>query len=204
MHRLTPTEKRVFHRLSTPAKIQDFVNAIPFNFADTCLSPRMVLRRNTAHCMEGALFAALALRVHGHPPLVVDLDVGRGDDAHVIAVYRKRGHWGAISKTNHAVLRYRDPVYRSIRELVMSYFHEYSDKKGHKTLRSYTRPIDLRRFDRINWMTSTKDLEEIHDFLADATHFPVLPSPTMIKRLRRTDAIERKAGEIVEWKKPRR
>ncbi len=196
---------RVLRRLSTPVKIQDYVNALPFNFCtdgDTCFSPRTVLKEGTAHCMEGALLAALALRVHGHPPLVVDLEAGRGDDAHVITVFRHRGRWGAISKTNHAVLRYRDPVYHSIRELVMSYFHEYSDDDGEKTLRSFTRPINLSRFDRQDWMTSPDDVWFVPEYLADAPHTPIL-RPGVSRLLRGIDDIEHEMGVIVEWKKPR-
>lgn len=193
----------MLRKLSTPAKIQDFLNTLPFNFCangDTCFSPRMVLKKRTAHCMEGAMFAAAALRLQGHDPLVVDLEAAAHDDAHVIAVFREGRHWGAISKTNHAVLRYRDPVYRSIRELVMSYFHEYTDTNGRKTLRSYTRPVNLARFDRFSWMTSEEDVWSIPEYLADATHQPITDRRTAAG-LRVLDSFERSVLDRVEWKK---
>ena len=121
-------EVRVFRKLNSPKKIQDFLNKIPINFeekGDTFISPRKILETNKCHCIEGALFAALALRFHGYKPLVVDLTSSNDDYDHVIAVFKKHGKWGAISKTNHGVLRYREPVYSNIRELVMSFFHEY-------------------------------------------------------------------------------
>src|SRR3989338_8757705 len=124
----TPAELRILKKLSTPAKIQDFLDAMPFNTVDdneTCMSPRLVLRQHTAQCMEGAMFAAAALRVHGFPPLVLDLSAAKEDADHVVAIFQINGCWGAISKTNHAVLRYREPVYKTMRELVMSFFHEY-------------------------------------------------------------------------------
>lgn len=206
MFGLTPAETRILRRLTKPAKIQDFLETIPSNFeshGETCLSPRRVLREHHAHCIEGAMLAALALRIHGHRPLVLDLTAASHDQDHVIAVFQQNRRWGAISKSNHSVLRYRDPVYRTIRELVLSYFHEYTDVRGDKTLRSYTRPLDLSRFDRYAWMTSEEDVWAIPNALADAPHIPLL-TPSGVRRLRRADPIERKAGELLRWKKPLR
>ena len=151
--------------------------------------------------MEGALLAAAALRIHGHKPLVVDLTATKNDFDHVIVVFKQHNYWGAISKTNHAVLRYRDPVYKTIRELVLSYFHEYFDDKGRKNLRSYTDPVDLSRFDKYNWMTSEEEVWYIPEYLAEAKHFPLL-SRKQIAVLKKPDTIEMKAGDLVEWKKP--
>jgi hypothetical protein len=148
--------------------------------------------------MEGALLAATALRFHGFRPLVVDLFASKKDFDHVIAVYRYRGRWGSLSKTNHAVLRFRDPVYATIRELVMSFFHEYLNDDGVKTLRSYTDPIDLARFDSREWMTSKQEVWYIPDFLALAPHHKIL-TRSQIARLRRADPIEVKAGKLLEW-----
>ena len=148
---LSNKELSVLKRLDTPQKIQDFVSAIPQNFepdGDSCMSVREVLKNRRAHCIEGALVAALALWVHGEAPLVMDLSANDIDEDHIITLFQKNGYWGAISKGNHAYVRYRDPVYRSIRELAMSYFHEYYDTKGNKTLRSFSRPLDLSRLDR--------------------------------------------------------
>jgi len=197
----------VFQRLNTPKKIQDFLNKIPTNFEpgrETVLSPRMVLRENRAHCMEGAMFAATALRFKGHKPLIVDLTSVKNDYDHVITVFKHKGHWGAISKTNHAVLRYREPVYKNIRELVMSYFHEYfTNHDGKKTLRSYSRPVDLSRFDKQGWMTAEQDIWYVPEYLLEVAHLPIL-SRSQIAFLRKADPIEVKAGSLLEWKKKSR
>jgi hypothetical protein len=146
------------------------------------------------------MLAALALRLQGERPLVLDLTATPSDFDHVITVFRQNGHWGAISKTNHMVLRYRDPVYRTIRELALSYFHEYTDDKGRKTLRSYSRPVDLSRFDDVDWMTTEEDVWDVPSYLADVTHIPLL-SRTQIASLRPADEFERQVGSLVQWKK---
>jgi len=151
--------------------------------------------------MEGAMLAAAVLEFHGHKPLVLDLrSVKPGDDDHVGALFRQFGCWGAISKTNHAVLHYREPVYKTIRELVLSYFHEYFLKDGRKTLREYSQPLDLNYFNNLNWRTSEADLFEVPAKLDAVKHIKII-SPQQIKNLRRADKVEIKAGEIVEWKK---
>jgi hypothetical protein len=162
MFNLTAQELKQLKQLSTPAKIQDFLNTLPFNFeldGDTCQSPRQVLQSGTAHCLEGAMLAALALRLQGHKPLLMDLKSINGiDDDHVVALFKLRGRWGGITKTNHAVLRYREPVYLSLRELAMSFFHEYFLHSGRKTMRSYSTAFDLSKFDRRGWITSDEDV----------------------------------------------
>ncbi len=193
-------------KLHTPAKIQDFLNTMPFNFetlGDTCKSPRRVLAERKAQCMEGAMFAATALRLLGHPPLVVDLESTDDDHDHVIAVFKVRGRWGAISKTNHAVLRYREPIYASVRELVMSYFHEYFLKDGRKTMRAFSRPVNLARFDGQNWMTSEEPVWFVPEHLCDIPHQAILKTKDVVA-LRKADDVEISAGEIVEWRKPKR
>jgi hypothetical protein len=204
MFGFTKEEVRVFKSLNTPKKIQDFLNTIPANFephGDTVLSPRMILKENRAHCMEGAMFAAAALRFHGHKPLVLDLTTVKDDHDHVVAVFKHKGHWGAISKTNHAVLRYREPIYKSIRELVMSYFHEYfTNHDGKKTLRSYSMPVDLSKFDQQGWMTSEQDVWYVPEYLFEVPHRPIL-NKSQIAMLRKADKIEIEAGKITEWKK---
>ena len=203
MFNLNEKELKIFKSLNTPKKIQDFLNKIPINFeekGDTSLSPRRVLKENKAHCMEGAMLAALALRINGEKPLVIDLTANAKDFDHVVCVFKRKGKWGAIGKTNHAVLRYREPIYRDIRELVMSFFHEYFDDNGKKNLRSYSLPVDLSRFDSINWMTSEKDVWEIPDYLAKVKHYPIL-TRSQIARLRKADKIEIEAGKLTEWKK---
>ncbi|HKZ33779.1 MAG TPA: hypothetical protein VJ142_00880 [Candidatus Nanoarchaeia archaeon] len=200
---LNKREIKILKGLNTPGKIQDFLNRIPINFeekGDTCMSPRMVLKNRKAHCIEGAMLAAAALRVHGEKPLVVDMTATKKDFDHVICVFKKDGKWGAIGKTNHAVLRYREPIYKSIRELVMSFFHEYFDDDGKKNLRSYSAPVDLSRFDHFNWMASEEDIWYIPDYLEKIKHFPIL-TRSQIAGLRKADRVELDAGDIVEWKK---
>ena len=200
---LNKDEIKILKALNTPKKIQNFLNKLPINFeekGDTCFSPRLVLRNNKAHCMEGAVFAAACLRVNGGKPLIVDLLATKKDDDHVICVFKKNGLWGAIGKTNHAVLRYREPIYRNIRELVMSFFHEYFDNKGRKNLRSFSAPFDLSRLDHLNWMASEEGIWFVHDYLDKAKHFPIL-NRRQIAGLRRADDVEIIAGKIIEWKR---
>ncbi|MFA5174483.1 MAG: hypothetical protein WC438_04855 [Candidatus Pacearchaeota archaeon] len=202
MFDLTKKEEEIFRKLDSPEKIQDFINKIPMNFdyqRDTCCSPRRVLEKNKCHCIEGAIFAALALRIHGHTPLIVLMKADKDDFDHVIAVFKKNGFWGAISKTNHGVLRYRDPIYKNIRELVMSYFNEYTDKKGRKTLRSYSVPVNLSIFDNKNWATDEKDLWYIDSYLDKVKHYKVL-NKKQIKELRKADKIEIDIGKVTEYK----
>jgi hypothetical protein len=184
-----PIEWKVLRRLNAPEKIQRFLDCeVAYNKepdGPTCRSPRRVLRDRTAHCLEGALFGAAALRANGNPPLLLDLEAVRDDD-HVLAVFRQRGHWGAIAKSNYAGLRYREPVYRSLRELAMSYFEHYYNLAAEKTLRGYSRTVNLRRFDRIGWMTSEEDLWAISDYLFEIPHRPLL-SAGAASRLSRVD-----------------
>lgn len=176
MEILTAHEKRVLRSLSTPWKVQKYLDALPYNKepnGDTCRSPRRTIRDQTAHCFEAALLAAAALQVHGHPPLILDLESVRDDD-HVITVFRMDRLWGAMAKSNYSGLRFREPVYRTLRELVMSYFEHYYNLKGEKTLRGFSRPVNLTRFDNLNWMTSEHDVWEIPEYLTTIRHTPIL------------------------------
>lgn len=202
---LTPAEFVTLRRLSTPQKIQDFLTALPQNFeqtGQTCLSVREVLGQRRAHCIEGAMLAALALWIQGEPPLLLDLKATRDYD-HVVALFRRGGYWGAISKTNNPVLRYRDPVYRSLRELAMSYFHEYANKRAQKTLRSWAGPFDLRRVDPELWVSNPKNCWEIGNHLDELRHWPLVTA-RQAKLLRLRDAIERKSGTLRQHKPRRR
>jgi hypothetical protein len=201
---LSPREFAVLERLDSPARIQAWLNATPINHeldGETVLSVREVVRQRRAHCIEGAMLAACALWVHGDPPLVVHLDCDASDYPHVIAVFRRHGAWGALSKTNGAPLRYRDPIYRTLRELSLSYFHEYSNRRGHKTLRSYSAPFDLRRLPVGDWVTNAKSCWATHDRLAALRHYPLI-NRRQEKLLTRRDAFERKAGKLVEYPRP--
>ncbi len=200
MFGLTPIEFRLLRRLVSPAQVQDFLNTIPIRGSggDRCRSPRLVLRERSAHCVEGALLGALALRLQGRPPLLLDLRANRRDYDHVVALFRERGAWGAVSHTNHAVLRYREPIYRSIRELALSYFHEYFTNDGRKNLRNFSRPFNLSRFDRRGWATAEKDIWYVPEALDRVKHYTIL-TPAMVRSLRRADAIEIKAGKLKVW-----
>src|SRR3989344_461654 len=203
MFNLTEKEEKIFKSLKNPAEIQDFLNKIPINFdyhKDTCMSPRMILRKNKCHCIEGAIFAALALRFQGKRSLIVHLKASKDDYDHVIAVFKENNKWGAITKTNHGVLRYREPIYKNIRELVMSYFHEYFNNKGKKALRSYSIPVNLSIFDKKGWMTDEEDLWYIDNYLDKVKHFNIL-TRKQIKNLRKADKIEIEIGKVTEWKK---
>jgi hypothetical protein len=203
---LTLREYALLRRLDEPRKIQAFLNAIPCNHeigGETVLSVREVLRQRRAHCIEGAMVAACALWVNGIRPLLLHLDCHISDYPHVIAVFRQHGAWGAISKTNGAPLRYRDPIYRSLRELALSYFHEYSNKRGHKTLRSYSVPFDMRRLAPEDWVTSPKNCWKTHDRITALRHFPLI-STRQERLLAPRDPFERRASKIVEHPRPER
>jgi hypothetical protein len=160
---------------------------MPYHHASTAWSPRRVLAEGTAHCLEGAVFAAAALRALGFPPLLLDLEAVQDTD-HVIAVFRMNGHWGAIAKSNFSGLRYREPVYRTVRELVMSYFEGYLNFRGERTLRAYSRPVNLARFDRRRrgWMTTDGDLWWVAEHLVGVRHLRLL-TPAMERGLSRVD-----------------
>ena len=201
---LTRSELATLRRLSSPRKIQLFLNAIPANHeenGETVLSVREVLRQRRAHCIEGAFVAACALWLAGEPPLVMHMDCADGDDPHVLAVFRRAGAWGAISKTNGSALRFRDPVYRTLRELAMSYFHEYADRLGRKTLRSHSAAFDLRRIDPVLWVTQEEPCREVDARLAALRHYPLL-APRQERLLTRRDAFERRTAATVEHPRP--
>ena len=150
--------------------------------------------------MEGALFAAACLRVNGWKPLLVDVNAIKSDDDHVICAFQKNGFWGAIGKTNHSVLRYREPIYKNIRELVMSFFHEYFDDEGKKNMRRYSEPFDITKLDHLNWMASEEDIWFVHDYMDKLKHFKIL-TKSQIAGLRKADQVELDATDVVEWKR---
>ncbi len=204
MFGLHKEERSILKKLKTPGKVQDFLVSIPLNFepeGDTCLSPRRVLRENRAHCIEGALLAAAVFMLQGRKPLLLDLRSAAHDFDHVVALFKESDRWGAVSKTNHAVLRYREPVYKTISELALSYFHEYFDDMGKKTLRDYSaRPFDLTKYISRGWMISEENLWYIPEALDAAPHTDIL-LPGQARRLRRADPIEIEVGKTTEWKK---
>lgn len=188
-------------KLSTPAKIQDFVNSLPFNFEKNGEPHRSVeeaLKAREAQCFEGALIAAAALARLGHKPLLLDLKAARPDFDHIIALFREGDRWGAISKTNHAILRYREPVYASVRELAMSYFNEYFLEDGRKTMRSFsTKPFNLAKYGDV-WLTGTENLAWLAWEIDGAPHTEIM-SPKDARKLRKADVIERKTLKFREY-----
>jgi len=196
---LTAEEGRILRSLRTPRKIQEFIIGLHANFeeeGDTLRSVRGVLKHRKAHCIEAAFVAACALWLNGDPPLLLDLTANKDSD-HVIAVFRRGGCWGAISKSNHVWLRWRDPVYRSPRELAMSYFHEYTNRQR-KSLRSFSRPVDLRRFATDMWVTNPEDCWEVGAALCDVPHFKIL-TPAQARALMPRDATEMRADDLVQY-----
>lgn len=202
---LSPAEHRVLKKLHSPQRIQDCLEALPHNFSksakETCRSTRRILQDKKAYCFEGAVLAATALAYHGHPPLLLDLQTINDDEDHVLTLFKEKGLWGALSKTNNPVLRYRDPVYRSVRELAMSFFHEYflySD--GRKTMRAYSKPFDLTKYKPEVWVVGDKSLDFIAEALDASSHYPIAPA-AVIKKLRRATVLERNVLELEEWEK---
>jgi hypothetical protein len=192
MDNFTPVELRKLRSLKTPHGIQRFLDDMPYHLADTAWSPRHVLQENTSHCFEGATLAAAALRAIGYPPLVIDLEAEHDTD-HVVAVYRINGHWGAIAKSNYTGCRYREPVYRTLRELALSYFDVYFNLRRERSLRTFSRPVNLTRFDARDWMTTNEHLWFIAEYLFTIRHHSLL-RPGMAKRLHRLDDRSFRAG----------
>lgn len=197
---LSPAEQSVFEKLRTPLNVQNYLDHLPINFelkGETIYSPRRVLRHKSAHCVEGALFAAAALAYQGRTPWLMDIQTAPYDDDHVLALFKEDGCWGAISKTNHTILRWRDPVYKTVRELAMSYFHEYFVVDGEKTMRAFSRPFDLSKYGT-GWVVDETDLVDLIVDLDDSPHFPVAGKRAM-KNLRNAQPIETKVLDITEW-----
>jgi hypothetical protein len=201
---LGAAEFALLQRLDTPQKIQAFVYGLRQNFelgGDTCRPVRHVLRQRDAHCIEGAMLAACALWVHGEPPLLMDMRAVRDFD-HVVALFRRHGRWGAISKTNGIGLRWRDPVYGTLRELAMSYFHEYTNRRDHKTLREYSVPFDLRRVDPRVWITGEKQAWFVAEELDRLKHFKLVDG-RHLRAVTRRDPFERRASALLQYRRPR-
>jgi hypothetical protein len=181
----TPAELRKLRSLKSPHGIQVFLDAIPYHLQDTAWSPRRVLAEQTAHCLEGAIFAAAALRVNGYPPLLLDFEADHDTD-HVIAVFRENGGWGAVAKSNYAGCRWREPVHRTLRELALSYFNGYFNMRRERTLRRFSVPVNLKRFDGQNWMTTDQPVWFVVYHLFEIRHFPLL-TPKQARSLHRVD-----------------
>lgn len=198
---LSVQEHTLLAGLHSPIKVQDFLDSLPINFetkGETYMSVSRVLRAGTAHCFEGALVAAFCFYLQGSRPLLLDFKTDRDED-HVVAPFKEGNLWGAVSKTNHSVLRFRDPVYRSMRELALSYFHEYFRKDGTKSLRSYSRPFSLLRYDPGEWVSGDTELFHIVDDLDTSPHYPLFKKS--LPKLRKTDSFVRRLSNVTEWGK---
>jgi hypothetical protein len=192
---LTKSEHRTISQLTTPRKIQDFLDGLPYSVESICRCPLRVFREHTAHCFDGALFGAGALRCLGNPPLILNMIANDEDDDHILALYKRNGHWGALAKSNFVGLRFREPIYRNLRELVMSYFEQFYSVERKKTLRSYTVPLNLKTFDKLNWMTSDEPLERIGERLDGIRKVPLL-TRRMIAGLSLVDERSYRAGLV--------
>lgn len=190
---MTPEQRRRLEGLDSPAAIQAFLDGIPYSAEDANRSPLRVLQEGQAHCLDGGLFGALALRRLGHPPVIVDLlpDPGADDD-HVLAIYKLDGHLGAVAKSNYVGLRFREAIYRSLRELVLSYFEVYFNLRGEKTLRTYTAPLNLAAFDAMGWPWNDAAADAVERRLPTLRRYPLL-TPAMIQRLSQVDQRSYKA-----------
>ena len=197
---------RVFSRLGTPSKVQDYLDALPVNFelsGESNFSPLDVVGKNTAHCFEGAVFAAAALAFHGERPLLLDFATAYDDEDHTVALFKRGKYWGAISKTNHAVLKFRDPIYATVRELAMSYFHEYYLWDGRKSLRGYSVPFDLSKYPPEKWISSGESLDWVMTRISKTRYFPVVPE-FFERHLRLATKLELRALKINEFPDPRK
>jgi len=197
----TTGELRQFRSLKTPLGIQRFLDSLPYHLANTAWSPRKVLCEGTAHCLEGAIFGAAALRVLGFPPLLWDLEADNDTD-HVLAIFKVGGCWGAVAKSNFTGCRYREPVYRTLRELAMSYFNIYFNLRSERTLRRYSQPINLARFDQRHWMTSERSIWFVAEYLCEIPHTPLM-TPAQVHKLTRIDKRTRAAEMLGHRKRSR-
>ena len=198
---LTADEARIFRKLTSPRRIQDFIDTLAINMeadARTYRSPRRVLQTGQAHCVEGAMLAAAALAFHGERPLLLDFQAAYHDEDHVVALFRQNGHWGAISKTNHPGLRYRDPVHQSFRSVAASYFHEYYMWDGRKSLRHFSKPFDLARYAPERWVTAEADLDWLVHAMDASPHLPIVPKGNL-SQLRPASPFEIHASAAIEW-----
>ncbi len=192
---LTQSERRIMMQLTTPFKIQTFLDKLPYSVEASYRCPLRVLREHVAHCFDGALFAAAVLRFLGDPPLILNMIANNEDDDHLLALYKRDGYWGSIAKSNFAGLRFREPIYRNLRELVMSYFEQFYNVGRKKTLRSYTRPLHLETFDNFNWMMDDSPLEKIGKRLDEIRKVRIL-TRGMITNLSLIDERSYRAGLV--------
>jgi hypothetical protein len=192
---LNTQQRRLMDRLDSPARIQEYLETLTYSADPFYRCPLRVLNDGQAHCFDGALFAAAALRRIGYPPLILDMIPNERDDDHLLALYNIDGYWGAVAKSNFVGLRFREAIHRNLRELVLSYFEQYYNVEREKTLRGYTVALDLTRFDDVNWMTEDAHLERIANKLDQIRSFSLL-TPAMARRLSAVDERSARAGMV--------
>ncbi len=190
---LSPAERTLVRSISSPVKIQHFLDSLAYSTESSYRAPLTVLRDRVAHCYDGAVFAAAALAWNGESPLIVNLFPNSRDDEHLVALFRRNGCWGAVGQSNFVGLRYREPIHRTLRELMISYFEQYYNVAGEKTLRTYTRPLNLRKFDRVRWMTDAPGMDLIADHLESMPQIRLL-TPAMARNLAKVDPLSYAAG----------
>ena len=190
---LSPAERTLVRSISSPVKIQHFLDSLAYSTESSYRAPLTVLRDRVAHCYDGAVFAAAALAWNGESPLIVNLFPNSRDDEHLVALFRRNGCWGAVGQSNFVGLRYREPIHRTLRELMISYFEQYYNVAGEKTLRTYTRPLNLRKFDRVRWMTDAPGMDLIADHLESMPQIRLL-TPAMARTLAKVDPLSYAAG----------
>jgi hypothetical protein len=190
---LSASERRLLARLDSPLRVQEFLDTLQYSADDFYRSPLRVVRERIGHCFDGAVCAAALLRRLGHPPLLVDLLPNERDDDHLLALYRVDGHWGAVAKSNFVGLRFREPIHRNLRELALSYFEQYYNVAREKTLRAYTTPVNLARFDRLNWLVDDAAMDAIAARLDEVRKYALL-SPEQVARLSPVDPRTHEAG----------
>ena len=182
----TAAERRVIRRLTTPARVQAFLNALPYNTEPppdpaTLRTFRGVVRTHTAHCLEAALFTAVVMEQHGLPPLVMSLESIDGLD-HVLFVYRRRGRWGSVARSRDPGLHGRLPVFRTLRQLALTYVDPYIDKTG--CVKGYG-AVDLRVLDPYDWRLSDGNVWKVERLLFEIPHRPIRVARARVSRLRR-------------------
>jgi hypothetical protein len=194
---LNEDQLHLWRSLDTPFKIQAFLDTCAYRPEYSNLSPLSVIEQGRAHCLDGAVFGAAALRRLGHEPLLVDMFPDPGmDDDHVLAVYRQHRRWGAVAKSNFVGLRSREPVYRDLHELVMSYFEQFYNINGVKSLRTYTRPLNITKLDAFGWEWRDDGVDRIEKALLKRARRPLL-TPAMTASLSPVDSLTYQAGMLV-------
>jgi hypothetical protein len=197
---LSPRDRARLGRITTPAQVQTFLDSIPYSAEARYRSPLTAIRDRKAHCFDGAVLAAALLQRIGHPPLVLNMFPNERDDEHLIAPFQRHGAWGAVAQSNMVGLRYREPIHRTLRELMISYFEQYFNVVSEKTLRTYTRPITLAQFDRQDWTTDDRTMDLIADRLEELSRIPLL-TRQMIAGLAEVDRLAFRAGMLGSVKK---